>query len=94
MTHGHDDAFKRRLAFRGIIIAALGLLAAATIGANTLHQWGISAGALQLAAGIILFLIALTPVLAQYDHNKPQHEAPRHAASPADLALSPLAFPR
>lgn len=73
------------------------MLAAATIGANILHKWGISVGALQLAAGIVLFLIALRPVLEQYEPKKPETEAQGSSASPApsssDLAFSPLAFP-
>jgi multiple antibiotic resistance protein len=97
MTRGRDGAFKRRLAFKGIFIAALAMLAAATIGANTLQKWGISVGALQLAAGIVLFLIALRPVLEQYEPKKSEAQAPESAAAPVPtasaLALSPLAFP-
>lgn len=96
MTRGRDRAFKRRLALQGTLIAAIGLLAAATTGANTLREWGISVGALQLAAGIVLFLIALKPVLQQYEPIKPE-ETPEPAASPAlsssKLAFAPLAFP-
>jgi multiple antibiotic resistance protein len=96
MTHGRDGAFRRQLAFKGIVIAALAMLAAATIGANTLQSWGISVGALQLAAGIVLFLIAPKPVLEQYEPKKPgtateSDNAPAPSASA--LALSPLAFP-
>jgi small neutral amino acid transporter SnatA (MarC family) len=73
------------------------MLAAATIGANTLQNWGGSVGALQLAAGIVLFLIALRPVLEQYAPNKPQPEAPgspgASAPTASALAFSPLAFP-
>jgi multiple antibiotic resistance protein len=97
MTRGRDGAFKRRLAFEGIIISALAMLAAVTVGANTLDSWGISVGALQLAAGIVLFLIALKPVLEQYEPHKDQPEASGSAAAPAPtasaLAFSPLAFP-
>jgi multiple antibiotic resistance protein len=97
MTRGCDAAFKRRLALRGIVIATIALLAAATIGANILQQWGISIGAMQLTAGIVLFLVALQPVLKEYA----THEPPTHAAvsadappsSPSALAFSPLAFP-
>jgi multiple antibiotic resistance protein len=97
MTRGRDDAFKRQLAFQGILISALAMLAAITVGADTLHSWGISVGALQLAAGIVLFLIALRTVLAQYAPKKPGAQAPESDNSPApsasDLAFSPLAFP-
>jgi hypothetical protein len=58
MTQGCDRAFKSQLAFKGIVIAALGMLVAATVGANTLYKWDISVGALQLGASIVLFRIS------------------------------------
>ena len=95
MTHGRDRAFKRSLALQGILIAAIGLLVAATIGANTLLKWGISIGALQLAAGIVLFIIALKPVLEQYEpiHSKETPELPHCPQSLSQMAFAPLAFP-
>ena len=97
MTRGRDAAFKRRLAFRGIVIATIALLAAATIGANILQQWGISLGAMQLTAGIVLFLVALRPVLEQYATHEPGTHAEVSADAPPSsvsaLAFTPLAFP-
>jgi multiple antibiotic resistance protein len=97
MTHGRDTAFKRRLAFRAFIIATLALLVAATLGAKTLQKWGISVGALLLTAGVILFLVALQPVLAGYKQREPRVESTATATVPApslsELAFSPLAFP-
>lgn len=97
MTRGRDPAFKRELALRGTLHAALGLLAAATIGAQALRRWEISVGALQLTAGILLFLVALRAVLDQYGPRTSRPEAggsDRAAAEPASkLAISPLAFP-
>jgi multiple antibiotic resistance protein len=97
MTRGYDAAFKRRLAIRGIVIATIALLAAATTGANILQQWGISIGAMQLTAGILLFLVALRPVLEQYETHQPRTHAEASAdlppSSPSALAFSPLAFP-
>ena len=97
MTRGCDAAFKRRLAIRGIVIATVALLAAATIGANILQQWGISLGSMRLTAGIVLFLVALRPVLEQYATHEPRTHAEISAdappSSPSALAFSPLAFP-
>ena len=96
MTRGRDAAFKRQLAVRGIVIATIALLAAATIGASILQKWGISIGALHLTAGIVLFLVALRPVLEQYEAHEPQTHAEGSAdapAKPSALAFSPLAFP-
>src|SRR5262245_46673874 len=94
LTRGRDRAFKRQLAFQGIIISVLAMLAAATVGANTLQSWGVSVGALQLAAGLVLFLVALKPVLEQYEPKEPEAEAAelhnRPAPSASALAFSPL----
>lgn len=95
MTRGRDDAFRRRLAFEGIVIATIATLAAATIGASILRKWDISLGALELTAGIVLFLVALRPVLAQYEP-EPRPEPPPPEADPPStsaLAFAPLAFP-
>lgn len=58
---------------------------------------GISPGALQLAGGIILFLVALRTVMEEFEPKKPKGEKPESGATPppsaSDLAFSPLAFP-
>ena len=92
-THGRSAAFKRGLAFRASLVAGIALLFAATLGAKTLQAWGISAGALLLAAGAILFLVALQPVLAGYSFRGGQASAAVPPPSEPQLALSPLAFP-
>src|ERR1700758_4045624 len=66
MTKGRSTGSKRRLAFKAVLLATIALLVAATLGAKTLQAWGVSGGALLLAAGAILFLVALQPVLAGY----------------------------
>lgn len=101
MTAGWDPGRKRRLAFQAILIAALGALAAATLGARLLQKWEVSLGALLLTAGIVLFLVALDVVMRQYSASP--ENAEEHAATPANsssappsvrgLAFSPLAFP-
>jgi multiple antibiotic resistance protein len=96
MTRGQDKYFKRKLAFRGILIAAIAMLVAATSGAKTLIAWGVSVGSLKLAAGIILFLVALTPVLEQFKPKKTESLTPqpgKASNSLSSLAFSPLAFP-
>jgi len=97
MTRGRDAQFKRRLAFKGIVIASIGTVVAATGGALILRRWGISTGALLLTAGVLLFLIALRPVMEQYTAPQPA-PADADSVSPPEppaskLAFSPLAFP-
>ena len=95
LTQGRGVTFKRGLAFRAFLVAAIALLFAATLGAKTLQAWGISVGALLLAAGAILFLVALQPVLAGYSPRggQVQSTAAVPAPSETELAISPLAFP-
>lgn len=96
MTKGRASASKRRLAFKASLVATIALLVAAALGAKTLQAWGVSAGALLLAAGAILFLVALQPVLAGYNSRGPRvpsAAAADPAPSESELALSPLAFP-
>jgi multiple antibiotic resistance protein len=95
MTRGADRAFKRRLALEGIGLATAAALLAPTIGANILRKWGVSSEALLLTVGIILFLVALRSVLAQYspadDHVPAQAAAP--PATTSAFSFTPLAFP-
>jgi len=96
ITRGRGAAFKRGVAFRAFLVATIALLITATLGGKTLQAWGISVGALLLAAGAILFLVALQPVLAGYSPRGGQVQAPAAVVtgpSERELAFSPLAFP-
>ena len=97
MTRGRDAAFKRRLALAAFIIATFAVLIAATEGARTLQAWGISFGALQVTAGLVLFLVALQPILKQYERRVARADTSASATTPtssvSSLAFSPLAFP-
>src|SRR6201987_6480792 len=95
LTHGRGIAFRRGLAFRAFLVATIALLFAATLGAKTLRAWGISVGALLLAAGVLLFLVALQPVLAGYSPRwgQVQSNAAVPAPSETQLAISPLPLP-
>ena len=95
LTQGRGATFKRGLAFRAFSVATIALLFAATLGARTLQAWGISVGALLLAAGAILFLVALKPVLAGYSSRGGRVQAAAAVTAPfePELAFSPLAFP-
>src|ERR1700745_3757710 len=66
LTHGRGIAFRRGLAFRAFLVAHIAILFAATRGSKTLQSSGISFGRLLVAAGVILSLVALQPVLAGY----------------------------
>ena len=60
--------YKRQLATTAISL--LSIVIAATIGVRILGNWGISTGALLIAAGVILFLIALESIRERYQQEE------------------------
>jgi multiple antibiotic resistance protein len=66
MTRELDDATRRRLATKSFLIASASTVVAAVVGNSVLQNWHVSLGALLLAGGVVLFLVALTQVLQQY----------------------------
>ena len=66
LTAGRDRAFKLKLAFYGVAVAALGVVVAATTGVATLQAWGVSTAALALAIGTVLLILGLRAVLSVY----------------------------
>lgn len=94
ITNGMDTGASRRLALQGFGIACLAGVVAAFVGEKILVKWGISLPALLLAAGLVLLVIAMQSVLAQYDSSRTPgaNQAPPPAAA-RGLAFSPLAFP-
>jgi multiple antibiotic resistance protein len=93
LTQGRDARFRMRLALGGLFYSVLALIAAATLGQSVLGKWDISPRVLQLTAGLILFLVALRPVLEQYGAREQAEAAEASTSSPSALMFSPLAFP-
>lgn len=91
ISRGMDAPAARMLALKGFGIACFAGLLAAMLGKNILNSWGVSLPALLLAAGLVLLLVALKTVLAQYE--SPAGMSAEPDSAPNYLALSPLAFP-
>jgi multiple antibiotic resistance protein len=72
-TAGLEIGTRRKIALATTGISLLSIVIASTIGVRVLNNWGISTAALLVAAGIILFLIALESIRSQYtpDELKP-----------------------
>jgi multiple antibiotic resistance protein len=66
-TAALDPLSRRKVALTTTGISLLAVMIAATIGVRVLNNWGISTGALLVAAGIILFLVAVQSIRSQYD---------------------------
>jgi multiple antibiotic resistance protein len=82
--------FRLRLATRAFLFSAAAVTIAGALGQQMLENFAIPVLVLQIAAGLILFLVALQAVMQQYDvtHPTDRTEPPTLA-----LAFSPLAFP-
>lgn len=90
MTRNADAVFARKLAVRAFFVSCASLVFAALLGESALRRYHISVPVLAIAAGIILFLVALKTVLQQFDSSD---QAPREYAPSLRLSVTPLAFP-
>jgi multiple antibiotic resistance protein len=95
MTKQADAALTRQIALRATLFSSLALVFAAVLGDRALSSYGIPLPVLALSGGVILFLVALQNILAQFE---PPASHGDGAAEPAPaptlkLAMSPLAFP-
>lgn len=92
ITEGADSAIARRTAIQATVFASTALLIAAVLGELIILKYGIPLPILTLAAGIILFLVALQNILHQFE----PASASNVEAAPAPsirTAMTPLAFP-
>lgn len=90
MTKHATPEFTRQLATRSILFSILAVLIASVMGEKVLGNFGIPVPVLALAGGLILFLVALSNVIQQFDPPENHLEQP---APTLMMALSPLAFP-
>jgi multiple antibiotic resistance protein len=93
LTQGRDAGYRMRLALGGLLYSVLALIAAATLGQSVLSRWDIGPRVLQLTAGLILFLVAIRPVLDQYGSREDKAVAAAATSSASNVMVAPLAFP-
>jgi multiple antibiotic resistance protein len=95
MTKGADAALTRQIALRATLFSSLALVFAAVLGDRALSSYGIPLPVLALSGGVILFLVALHNILAQFEPlaSHGDGSAEPEAAPTLKLAMSPLAFP-
>ncbi|MGQ0428519.1 MAG: MarC family protein [Gammaproteobacteria bacterium] len=93
LTEGADDAFRRRMALRAVLIAGAVLALFAFGGAWFLQTMGISIAAFRIAGGVMLFLIALEMVFARESGTRTTTEELDESRKRADISVFPLAFP-
>jgi small neutral amino acid transporter SnatA (MarC family) len=95
ITKGADTVLTRRIAVRATLFASAALLIAALLGESLVSKYRIPLPILALAAGIILFLVALRQILEQFSPPQPRGAAAGTVPAEKALtsALAPLAFP-
>lgn len=91
ITRKGDSLFARHLAFRSFAYSCVALLLAAFVGGSSLHNFNIPIPVLAVAAGVVLFLVALKTVMQQFDAST--EESPKTYEPDLRYALFPLAFP-
>jgi len=91
MMKDAEDKSCRKLAIEAFAIASATTLIAAAVGRAILENWNVSLGALLIAGGVILFLVALKQVLQQYAPAPDVESRPLNSAL-AGAAIR-LAFP-
>ena len=77
LTEGADEAFRRRMALKAVLLAGTMFLLFAVGGAWFLRVMGISIEAFRIAGGIMLFLIALEMVFARESGTRADLEGAR-----------------
>jgi multiple antibiotic resistance protein len=90
LTREFDPAVRNRLAWRGVLYAAVGVLLAVFVGHIILKSWGATPQALAAATGLLLLLTALQALVGWPATPSPVKDV---ESNPDRLALSPLAFP-
>jgi multiple antibiotic resistance protein len=91
ITRNADAAFARRMAIRAFLYSCAALVLTVVIGEEFLRKYNIPVSVLAIAAGIILFLVALRGVLEQFDIDP--DATPKQYEPDMRYAASPLAFP-
>ncbi len=91
-TASSTVADRRKVALITTGISLLAVLIAATIGIRVLGNWGVSTGALLVAAGIIFFLVAIESIRSQYRIPEKAHDD-TGGDLPWHLLAYKLAFP-
>jgi multiple antibiotic resistance protein len=93
LTQGADDAYRRRMSFKAILISLIVLVVCALAGGRFIQLMGISIDAFRIAGGAMLFLISLEMVFARESGTKTTQEEKAEVQQRADISVFPLAFP-
>ena len=91
ITQNTSKKVRIKLAIRSFFLSTSAIFAVALSSQNILNKYNISLSALIGAAGIVLFLISIKMLLAQYDTN--ENNPITTLENPLTALVSPLTFP-
>jgi len=93
LTQGATSRYKRWMALKAVLIAAMILLLFALGGAPFLQLMGISLEAFRIFGGLLLFLLALEMVFARESGTRTSSNEAAESRRRADISVFPIAFP-
>ena len=93
LTEGASARYRRAMATKAIVIAALIILVFSLAGAGFLKLLGISIEAFRIFGGLLLFLIALEMVFARESGTRTSKTEKEESKRRRDISVFPLAFP-
>jgi multiple antibiotic resistance protein len=93
MTAKDSPAERRRTALRASLTMVLALSLFAAVGAQILRFFGISIGALRIAGGILLLLLAIDMLGARPSRQRTTPEETQAGIDKPDVSLFPLGIP-
>jgi multiple antibiotic resistance protein len=93
LTENDTEADRRRMARKGVAIAAIIMVVFSLIGGPFLRLLGISIDAFRIFGGLLLFLIALEMVFARPSGTRTSVPEEAEGRRKADISVFPLAFP-
>ncbi|HIK43463.1 MAG TPA: MarC family protein [Leptolyngbyaceae cyanobacterium M65_K2018_010] len=91
LVQHRSDTEQIQIATRAVVVSALILLVFGVSGAYVLYYLGISLQAFQIAAGVLLFKIALDMIFVQQQRETPAEA--QEAEIRQDVSIFPLAIP-
>jgi multiple antibiotic resistance protein len=93
LTEGSTERERRRMARKGVIIAAIILVVFSLVGGPFLRLLNISIDAFRIFGGLLLFIIALEMVFARPSGTRTSDPEEAEGKRRADISVFPLAFP-
>lgn len=94
LTAGIPENYRRKMAYKSVLVATGILLVFALLGNDAIHYMGISLAALKTSGGILLLLIGINMVLANSTGiNSTTDDEEEEAATRQDISVFPLATP-